>query len=345
MPFILYFFKMEKFLDRIINGDCNLVLDQIPENSISLIITSPPYYKQRDYGEGIGNEKSAGAYVVSLLSIMKKCLKILKHDGSIVFNMGDKYLKGSLALIPFRFAIKACDDLNIKLVNNITWVKLNPTPRQFKKRMVSSTEPFFHFVKSKDYYYDIDSFNKKSGFSRRKANSNNNIGKKYFELIKNSLLNDEQKRLALSSLKDVIKEVKSGKIESIRMKIRGIHSEPFGGQEGGRKIQLEKNGFTIIKIKGNNIKKDVIESPVETLKFTDHPAIYPVFIIKEFIKLLTRPNEIVLDPFVGSGTTAVAARELNRSFIGIELNKKYCKIAKNRIKNVKIEPKSLDLLL
>jgi site-specific DNA-methyltransferase (adenine-specific) len=117
------------------------------------------------------------------------------------------------------------------------------------------------------------------------------------------------------------------------MKIRGIHALPFGGQEGGRKIQLEKQGFTIIRILGRDLKKDVIESPVETIKGIKHPAVFPEFVVGELIKLLCPPKGIVLDPFVGSGTTAVVAKKLGRHYIGIDMNPKYIEYAKERIKN------------
>jgi len=184
-------------------------------------------------------------------------------------------------------------------------------------------------VKNDNYYYSL--VNYLNNGTKNKKHNGNNIGKKYFELIENSKLTLEQKKLALCELQDVIQEVKVGKLESFRMKIKGIHSEPFGGQDGGRKYQLLKKGFTIIKIKGAPIKRDVIECAVETIKGSKHPAIYPLYIIKELIKLLSKPSDIVLDPFVGSGTTAVAAKELNRKYIGIEINEEYCKTAKERL--------------
>ena len=75
----------------------------------------------------------------------------------MVINLGDKYVDSSLQLVPYRFAIAATEAENVRLVNAVTWVKSNPTPRQFQRRLVSSTEPFFHFVKSNNYYYDIQS--------------------------------------------------------------------------------------------------------------------------------------------------------------------------------------------
>ena len=109
--------------------------------------------------------------------------------------------------------------------------------------------------------------------------------------------------MARNGLEEVIEEVRNGEIQGFRMKIRGIHSEPFGGQEGGRKIQLDKNGFTIIRIYGNPLKKDVITTPVESLKNCPHPAIYPAKIVDEFIKLLTQKGDIVLVAAFGGGFT------------------------------------------
>ncbi|MEW6109477.1 MAG: site-specific DNA-methyltransferase [Nitrospirota bacterium] len=340
-PYSATSISFEDFLDNILLGDNLTLLRLIPENKINLIITSPPYFKQRDYGGGIGNEKTITEYIENLLLVFSECIRILKDDGSIVFNLGDKYLDSNLQLIPYRFAISVMKKFPVKLINNVTWVKLNPTPRQYQKRLVSSTEPFFHFIKSDSYYYNFNAYMSNNGAKVKRTNGNN-IGKRYFELIENSNLTLEQKKRALCELQEVIEEVRTGKIESFRMKIKGIHSEPFGGQDGGRKYQLMKKGFTIIKIKGEPIKRDVIESAVETIKGCKHPAIYPLFIIKELIKLLSKPGDIVLDPFIGSGTTAVAAKELNRHYIGIEINKEYCKYARERLKNIVTE-KPLEL--
>ena len=62
-----------------------------------------------------------------------------------------------------------------------------------------------------------------------------------------------------------------------------------------------------------------------------HPAEKPVDLIKRFIRVSSKENDIILDPFLGSGTTAVAAKDLNRKYIGYEISKEYCQIAKKRI--------------
>jgi len=325
------------FWNEIICGDSADLLKSIPTNSIDLVITSPPYFQQREYdGGGVGNERKPGEYISALMKIFRECVRVIKPTGSIVFNIGDKYEDSSLLLMPYRFAIAATEQCGVILVNHVTWVKSNPTPRQFKRRLVSSTEPFFHFVKSQEYKYFLDEFLKPVEASKTNGNgTGENIGKKYFLLIEQSALSPKQKEMARNALEEVIEEVRNGEIQGFRMKIRGIHSEPFGGQDGGRKIQLDKNGFTIIRIYGNPLKKDVITTPVESLKNCPHPAIYPVKIVDEFIKLLTRKGDVVLDPFVGSGSTAVAAFQNERIYIGFDISEEYCLYAQKRLSSVK----------
>ena len=322
--------------NKIILGDNLSVLKQIENDTFDLIITSPPYFQQRNYGNGdlgIGNETTESEYLKNILTVFGECVRVLKKTGVIVFNLGDKYINGSLSLIPYKFAIQATQNQNIFLINQITWSKLNPTPRQDKRKLIQATEPFFIFAKSKDYYFNLDnylqhldSFNKSV-----KSKPSDKLGKKYVELIKNSDLSEEQKNNAIKALNQAILAVHNGEIEGFRMKIHGVHKLAYGGQDGGRNNQIKNNGFTIIRILGNTMKKDIIESPVEITKNNHHPAVYPMYIIQELIKLLTQQGDFVLDPFCGSGTTCIAARNLNRNYLGIEINPDYVNLANNRM--------------
>ena len=316
-------------------GDCNEILKTLPDSSVDLVITSPPYFQQREYGNGgIGNETIVDDYIHNLLKIFNECVRITKDTGSLVFNLGDKYVDGNLLLVPYRFAIEVQKQKKVKLINEITWVKANPVPKQCTKKLISATEPFFIFTKSNEYYFNKDAFLEYSDLylNNNKKKAGNDIGKKYFELIEKSSLSKEEKAQAVKELNEVIVETHQGKIESFRLKIRGIHALPYGGQSGGRLTQIENKGFTIIKIHGNSIRKDVIESNVESIKGNIHPAVYPEYIIQEILKLLTKENDLVLDPFLGSGTTAVVAHRLKRNYIGIEIHPDYVDYAKNRIK-------------
>ena len=340
--------NIDPFINKIISGNCLDILRKIPNDSINTIITSPPYFCQRDYkngfGHGIGNEASVEEYINALISIFKECIRIIRKDGSIFFNVGDKYVKSSLLLVPYRFAIEASKLKSVKLINQITWVKPNPQPRQFKGRLVSSTEPIFHFTKNLKFKYFREQFMMGEEINRNKKNSGNNIGKKYFDLIKKSELTDDQKKIAEQELSEVINEVKTGKVWSFRMKIKGIHSASYGGYEGGRKNHIKIKGFTIIRMYDRPMKKDVIEAPILSLKFINHPAVYPKTIVQECLNLTTETDDVVLDPFIGSGTTAVVAKKMGRRFIGIDINDDYCKIAEQRLKETIIEPKLFDFI-
>ena len=333
-------------IDTIQCGDSAFLLKQLPSNSIDLVITSPPYYLQRNYndaGIGVGHEKTVEAYIDSLLEVFREVVRIVRPSGNIVYNIGDKYLNSSLLLVPYRFAISASNLCPVRLVNDITWVKKNLTPRQFDRRLVSSTEPFFHFAKGENYYYDREIFFNE-GNRERRYEPTNRLGEKYRDLIRYSNLSVEAKKMANESLDEVINEVKSGKIQGFRMKIKGIHAEAFGGQEGGRKSQLDKNGFTIIRLHGKEMKKDVMSSTVESIPGNKHSAIFPLTIIRELVKLLSPKGGVVLDPYIGSGTTGVAATEEGRHYIGIDIDPLYCDLAKTRIEQCQTEKeKSLTL--
>ena len=318
-------------LDQILCGDNLELIQQLPDCSVQLVITSPPYFQQRDYGGGIGNEARLEEYLDSLLSLFRECVRVVRDDGSLVFNLGDKYEDSSLLLVPYRFAIGATETGLVKLVNDVTWVKKNPTPRQFRRRLVSSTEPFFHFVKTADYFYNPDAFMVDESAPQKLRVQRTNVGQKYFGLIDQSDLSEDEKHNAQLALEEAIQEVHRGEITGLRMKIRGIHAEAFGGQDGGRKIQIEKKGFTLIRLRGNKLKRDVLEHSVESIKGIKHPAIYPVKIVEEFLYLLTRLGDVVLDPFIGSGSTAVACKQLGRYFIGYDINPEYCRYARSRV--------------
>ena len=319
-------------INQILCGDNFQLIQKLPDGSVNLVITSPPYFQQRDYGGGMGNETDVNQYIDILLRLFHECVRVVKDDGNIVFNVGDKYQESNLLLVPYRFAIAATETGLVRLVNEITWIKSNPTPRQFRRRLVSSTEPFFHFVKSDDYFYNPDAFLTQARTQKQSSQkANTNVGQRYFELIAQSELSEPEKTEARRELTEVIQEVKRGQTHSFRMKIRGIHAEPFGGQEGGRKLQLKNKGFTIIRMHGNKLKRDVIETSVATVKENKHPAIYPVEVVAEFLHLLTPADALVLDPFMGSGSTAVACKKLGRDYIGYDINPEYCEYARHRV--------------
>jgi DNA modification methylase len=267
--------------------------------------------------------------------MFNECFRVIKPTGSVVFNLGDKYLKGNLQLLPYRFAIKVLDTTGAILVNNVTWIKRNPTPRQTKRRLISSTEPFFHFAKDKSYYYDLDRLLPED-HRHPEPRVATKIGQGYFGLIDKSDLTADEKDRARRDLGEAIEAVKTGECSGLRMLIRGVHPLAYGGYEGGRNTQILKNGYTIIRLRGLPMRRDVFESAVECIPGIKHPAVFPRSIVENFLKLTTREGDTVLDPFLGSGTTAVACVAMNRQFIGFDLNSEYVALAKERLAGLNI---------
>jgi site-specific DNA-methyltransferase (adenine-specific) len=90
------------FINRIIYGNSLYILKNIPDKTVDLVITSPPYFQQKDYGNGgcgIGNEETETQYLDSLMEIFYETVRVTKKTGAIVFNLGDKYLNRCIGII------------------------------------------------------------------------------------------------------------------------------------------------------------------------------------------------------------------------------------------------------
>lgn len=313
--------------NKVLVGNAEDVLKTLPDKSVQLIVTSPPYYQQRNYAADnqLGSEPTPEQYLDSLDRVFRECLRVVNDTGSVVFNVGDKYHKGSLLMLPARFALN-CLKHDILLINELRWIKPNPVPKQDPLKLTPAHEPFYIFAKNRQYVFN------KNHHQPVKA-SGKNIGQSYFQMIEKSSLSDDQKALAKTELQECIKEIEEGKIAGMRMKIRGLHAEAYRGQPGGRQYQMDRKGFTIIKMRGGKCVKDYLEYPVSTIKGMNHPAIFPQSLIEELILLLSRPNDLVLDPFIGSGTVALASIKTKRDWLGIEINPEYAELCEERTKS------------
>ncbi len=144
--------------DRILHGDVYACLEQLDDNSIAVAITSPPYWKQRNYGfEGqIGQEKTPEEYIGRLTVIFNKLRQKLRKDGIFFLNVGDKYLnrygKSHLLQIPYRLAYHMVKD-GWLLEDVIIWYKPNHMPSSVKDRFTNTYEPVLVFAKSENNIY------------------------------------------------------------------------------------------------------------------------------------------------------------------------------------------------
>lgn len=309
---------------RIINKDILNATHDLKNNSIKCVITSPPYYKARNYGNAdqIGLEETPEKYVDSLVNVFEGLRTKVTSDGNLFVNLGDKYDKNkSLMLIPTLFAVKMIEKGWI-LRNKIIWYKPNHQPSPVKDRLTNTYEEIFHFTKQRKYYYDLDSI-------RIPIELDEKDGKKVFERFKRkieqSVLTEEQKSLATEELIRLHEENRINK--DARLKISGSHKPLFGGDSSlsGRAKELETKGFYFHcnNPKGKNLG-DLLSVNIKSHKGI-HEAIFPKELVTPLIKVGSGEGDIVLDPFAGTGTTCRVAEELGRVGIGVELNSEYVK--------------------
>ncbi len=145
------------WVNQIVHGDAAEVMHQLPDQSIHCIVTSPPYYLQRDYRSPsqIGNEASPEEYVEALKQVFREAKRVLRDDGTLWLNLGDKYKNGQLLGMPWRVALALKDDGWI-LRSDIIWHKPNAMPSSVKNRPTTDHEYIFLFCKSNSYFYDTD---------------------------------------------------------------------------------------------------------------------------------------------------------------------------------------------
>jgi site-specific DNA-methyltransferase (adenine-specific) len=139
-------------------GDAQILAEGLDAESVQTIITSPPYFKLRDYGISgeLGKEKSLQEYVERLVDIFRALKPALKKDGTVWLNLGDTYEKTELMGVPWKAAFALKEDGWI-LRSDIIWHKPNAMPSPARNRPTTDHEYIFLFAKSKNYYYDADS--------------------------------------------------------------------------------------------------------------------------------------------------------------------------------------------
>jgi len=164
----------------ILIGDVIEELKKLPEKCVDVIITSPPYFGQRDYKTDgqIGQEQEIESYVNKLVIAGKELNRVLKDSGSYFLNIGDKYVNRKLQMIPEKVAI-GLQNNGWVLRNTIIWYKPNHMPSSINNRLSNVWEPIYFFVKdtgkyySNDYYINLDEIrlpHKTNGDENNKTN-------------------------------------------------------------------------------------------------------------------------------------------------------------------------------
>ena len=334
----------------ILQGDVLARLAEMPDESVQCVVTSPPYWGLRDYGVAgqLGLEPTPQEFIERMTDVFREVRRVLRADGTCWVNMGDSYagswgaqsrpngsdlgstLQGGSTLsarqikahpkgthtgslkntpglkpkdlcgIPWRLAF-ALQAAGWWLRRDIIWSKPNPMPESVTDRPASAHEYLFLLTKSERYYYD-------------------------HEAVRENIAPSQVGR------------VRDDVIGGTSHKERGQHSE------GGR-YKTDKQRGHGRRHAGFNDRWDRMEKAeqcaggrncrsvwtIATQPFPEaHFATFPEEIPRRCILAGTREGDLVLDPFLGSGTTALVALQLRRRAVGIELNPSYADMARRR---------------
>ncbi len=321
-------------------GDAKTVLDQLPPSCIDFAMTSPPYWGKREYdGGGIGLEPDYHEFVRHLTEIFLSLQRVLKPEGSFWLNIGDTYQAKGLVGVPWRVALELTDRQGWILRNSVIWNKIKSGMDNTKDRLGNVHEHVFHFVKQAKYYYNADAIRSKPREAKvvhgAVVSATGVSGVRYKRQIELSTsLSEREKQAAFKALDQILAEVSSGRISDFRMIIRGQQRATHSDSEkiSGRAKELLDKGFYFLRYHPNGSKPadvwDII--PEDTQRREAHFAPYPVDLCRIPILATCPEGGVVLDPFCGTGTTLLAARDLGRRSIGIDISHHYLTLARER---------------
>jgi DNA modification methylase len=318
------------------------ILKTLPDNCIDMVMTSPPYWGKREYESEacIGLEKDHSKYIDNLLKIFNELYRVLKISGSFWLNIGDSYSNKNLIGLPWRVAIKMCDEQGWILRNNVIWNKVKGSPDNAYDKLRNVHEDVFHFVKSKKYYFDVNMARKTPARSKVHngaiVSATGVTGVRYKRQIElSTVLSEKQKQDAFKELNTILQQIQKGEIADFRMIIKGqqrtTHSD--SKKVSGRARELEARGFYFLKYHPDGAKLgdvwDII--PEDTQGRRLHFAPYPADLCRIPILTTCPPEGVVLDPFCGTGTTMAVAYENGRKSVGIDIVKSYLDYAEERV--------------
>lgn len=241
-------------------GDCLDLLRTIPDNTIQLIVTSPPYNIGKEYERKL----KLDSYVAQQAKVIGECVRVLSSHGSICWQVGNYVDSG--AIIPLDTVLyPVFSDHGLRMRNRIIWHFEHGL--HCSKRFSGRYETIIWFTKTNDYVFNLDPVRVPQKYPEKKHFKGPNIGK--------------------------------------------YSSNPLGKNPGDL--------WVIPNVKSNHIEK------------TEHPCQFPVELIERLVLSMTNENDWVLDPFLGTGTTIIAALRHKRKGAGAEVVPHYVELAQKRI--------------
>jgi site-specific DNA-methyltransferase (adenine-specific) len=265
---------------KIFNSSCE-DLYHLLDKTVQLIICSPPYFQARVYKNGeneLGRENTPEEFINNLVKLFDDARRVLKDEGSMYVNINDTCRDGAYQAIPQRFVIEMIKRGWI-LNDEIIWTKTNPKYSP-GKRSVRSHEYIFHFVKSKNFYYDDSWLEGVDDKTNTFSYGTNNLFPKLISGM----------------------DFREGMVKTNVATTQYLRKK------------CEEKGF-----------------------YLNHTAVFPEVIPMIPILSTTKPGDIVLDLFNGTGTTGEVSMKLGRKYVGYEYNPEYVMASEIRLSEYDLE--------
>ena len=303
------------YIDKIICGDCLEVLSTLPDCSVNCCITSPPYWGLRDYGvEGqLGLEKTPEEYVGKMVAVFGEVRRVLKDDGTLWLNLGDSYSgsgKGTWGSDEAR-------------ENNRSRIKETYIPTKDECPLAGNVPSG---LKPKDlvgipwrvaFALQADGWYLRQDIIWHKPNP-------MPESVTDRCTKAHEYVFLLSQSARYYYDA-----EAVKEPIENPGKPRKFSKAGNKDRNDTLREYDPATVSGRN-KRSVWTVTTQPFKEA-HFAVFPPDLIKPMVLAGCPEGGIILDPFMGSGTTAVVARSLGRHFVGIELNEKYKQMAERRV--------------
>lgn len=322
---------------QILVGDAIKQLRGLPEESVDCVITSPPYFALRDYGQAgqLGAEASVQAWVAGLVDVAAELRRVLKPTGAIWLNVGDSYSrneregapKKSLLLGPQRLAIALAED-GWLVRNYVIWAKRNPMPSSVGDRLSCGHETVLLLTRERRYYFDLDAIRVPALTEPRGGRS---------------------ARTAYPPPDAVPYVARSPRVDLnyglAGLKASGQDSHPLGKNPGDvwSLSTAAYRGAHFAVFPPDLVRTPLLATCPERLCRACGQPWQRARQRRDGRLLAVGPLQpgcgcragwtpgVVLDPFLGSGTTAVVAEQLQRDWLGVELNPAYAALAETRL--------------
>ena len=302
----------------LIAGDALHVLKAMPDEIADIILCSCPYWQQRDYGvaEQIGQEETVEGYLERLWAVFHEGRRVLKPRGTCWANIGDKYRKKHMQLIPELFATGMKEQGWVPR-GRVTWQKSNAKPESVKCRFGNDSEPIYMFAKTENHFF-CKQFEEYAPQSLKRFQGFIRSGER-FDPARHK---HDKKNPSQCSMAILERTVKNLRVPG--QQPHGMHVARALGH--GRDV-FDPRGRTM---------RSVWMLPVARSK-TEHFAVWPDELVRRILLAGCPPGGVAIDPFVGVGTSMIGAEMLGCVGIGINVNPRFLATAEREILKARVK--------